>query len=134
MLMKIRNTMKRKENQKGFTLVELVIVMAILAILAAIAVPRFGASLTTAKEQAHNANVMMLEKAAELAVLNGDIVSGDDAAAIQTALEGKYIDQYPEMPLPSDHDDYKASYSVTISIDSGDVTNQLIVTVDPGRI
>ena len=35
---------KIKKNNKGFTLVELVVVIAILGILAAIAVPRFTGS------------------------------------------------------------------------------------------
>ena len=55
---------KIKKNNKGFTLVELVVVIAILGILAAIAVPRFTGSRKKAAVAAHNANVRTLESAA----------------------------------------------------------------------
>jgi prepilin-type N-terminal cleavage/methylation domain-containing protein len=96
MLMKICKTLKRKGNQKGFTLVELLIVMAILAILVAIAVPRFGASLANAKNQANEANIMMIKKAAELAVYNEDVFPDDgDIDIMETLVEKAYMALIP---------------------------------------
>ena len=46
-----------KRSKKGFTLAELLIVVAIIAILVAIAVPLFVGSLTKAKEATKNANI-----------------------------------------------------------------------------
>ncbi len=42
-------TITKKENQKGFTLVELMIVIAIIGILAAIAIPQYNAYKNKAK-------------------------------------------------------------------------------------
>jgi type IV pilus assembly protein PilA len=108
--MKICKTLKRKGNQKGFTLVELLIVMAILAILVAIAVPRFGASLANAKNQANEANIMMIKKAAELAVYNEDVFPDDgDIDIMETLVEKAYIDGELTNPVTGN------PYTVTIT-------------------
>lgn len=49
--------MKKLNNKKGFTLMEMLIVVAIIAILIAIAIPTFSNSLTSSKQAADAANV-----------------------------------------------------------------------------
>ena len=46
-----------KKNKKGFTLMEMLIVVAIIAVLVAIAIPTFSNALTKAKVSADKANV-----------------------------------------------------------------------------
>ena len=49
--------MRKMKNSKGFTLMEMLIVVAIIAVLVAIAIPVFNGALTKSKEAADVANV-----------------------------------------------------------------------------
>lgn len=57
------NYMSRKLNKKGFTLAELLIVVAIIAILVAIAVPIFTSSLREAQKRTNQANIRAVKSA-----------------------------------------------------------------------
>ena len=49
--------MRKMKNSKGFTLMEMLIVVAIIAVLVAIAIPTFTASLNKARVAADEANI-----------------------------------------------------------------------------
>lgn len=68
--------MKKVNNKKGFTLAELLVVVAILAILIAIAVPIFGGALNNARDTARNANVRTIKSAAMVKILDENIAAG----------------------------------------------------------
>ena len=63
MLRKLRQKMRRAQDQKGFTLVELMVVVVILGILVAIAVPLYNAQTEKAKKATCFANQRMIESA-----------------------------------------------------------------------
>jgi prepilin-type N-terminal cleavage/methylation domain-containing protein len=54
------------KSRKGFTLVELIVVVLIIAALAAIAIPRISSSATTAKNSACDTNVDVVNTQIEL--------------------------------------------------------------------
>jgi len=58
--------MVRKNAKKGFTLIELMIVVAIIGILAAIAIPRFAQMLEKSREGATKGNLGSLKSAASI--------------------------------------------------------------------
>lgn len=80
-----------KKNKKGFTLVELVIVVAVMAVLIAVAIPTVTSITRTAKETVANTNAQTIESTLKLAEAdknkNGDLVVYLDAADVEDALK-----------------------------------------------
>lgn len=84
-----------KKKKKGFTLLELLVVLSILAILIAIAVPVYKGQKEKAAITAHNANVRVLETAVESYRQDHDGKLPEDINELATA---GYIKSVPKVP------------------------------------
>ena len=68
--------MKKTITQKGFTLIELIIVMVILGIMAAIAVPRYLDSIENAEASAEDAVISSIRAGLKQAANNSLVTGG----------------------------------------------------------
>lgn len=113
------------KNNKGFTLVELIIVISVLSIIAVIAVPKFPNIIKTSKEKANKENVRILKNAVKLAMTNGDFMESNDLNLsnlneenllkyyedeenyeyLEDKLVDKYIDKIPDIDYQSGEND-----------------------------
>ncbi|MCG5509814.1 pilin [Ectothiorhodospira lacustris] len=75
------------QNQKGFTLIELMIVVAIIGILAAIAIPAYQDYTARAEASSGLAVVNPLKTGVEDALARGESGSGIDLSALGTAAD-----------------------------------------------
>ena len=103
MLPWINRQMKRKDGQKGFTLIELMIVVAIIGILAAIAIPNFISMQDRAREGSVKANMHTAQLAMEdFAVQNDGVYATAEADALPSGDTVQTLcpdDNYPDNPF-----------------------------------
>ena len=77
---------KAKENKKGFTLAELLIVVAIIAVLVAISIPIFSSQLEKSREAVDLANIRAAYAECQTEVLTSNKPAYKSVALVQTDL------------------------------------------------
>ena len=100
--------LKKLQSKKGFTLMEMLIVVAIIAVLVAIAIPVFNGALTKSKEAADVANVRATYAERQTAMLTENTKAPADKDAL---LKG-----------PTGNDTLTLNYPDKLTVTNGTIT------------
>ena len=99
---------KLKElSKKGFTLIELMIVVAIIGILAAIAIPKFAELIRKSGEGASKGNLGSIRSS--LSIYYGDMEGNYPNDVTALTIGGKYLTVIPMAKAPNYHADGNGS-------------------------
>lgn len=121
--------LKKKLNKKGFTLAELLIVVAIIAVLVAVSIPIFTTQLEKAREATDLANIRAAYAEAMVDLLDNNGEGGDAQSVkmVQTTSGWDHVTAEIAGDDTIDVPDVEAGDTVTVTVsDAGVVT----ITVD----
>ena len=130
----MHNLKNRSKDKKGFTLAELLIVVAIIAVLVAIAIPVFTGQLEKAREAADMANIRATYAEACLAALESE----DGTASMVTppmVSKGAFTEVDSKIiggvELPTTLSTLKAGDTITVSVASDGTPSFAITPTTP---
>lgn len=95
-------------KKNGFTLIELMIVVAIIGILAAIAIPKFAELIKKSKEGALKGTLTSVRSALRVYYADNEAIypagaAGANITYLQTALVPKYLNEWPSIRVAPYH-------------------------------
>lgn len=108
------------KNRKGFTLIELMIVIAIIGILAAIAIPNFRKARQQARQKACQANMRVILGAVEMYNMDNSagmdaLADGDATTSAGTLVSARYL------RAPVTRPETACSYTGTAMLSDGQI-------------
>lgn len=101
-------------NQRGYTIIELLVVVLIIALIIAMGIPAYNKAMQRAKETRHNQNVRRLEECATIYLLDAGPLREDISWPQDNDGWMCWIAEWPENPCRS------GEYKVTIK-ESGEI-------------
>lgn len=104
---------RRRENSRredGFTLIELVIVMAIIAILASLAIPNFVSSIRNAKEAVLKEDLHVMRNAIDSYTMD----KNKAPQALDDLVQSGYLKSIPSDPMTHSNDTWVTSTDDTL--------------------
>lgn len=115
---------KMKRKVKGFTLVELVICIAIIAILVSIAIPQYNKARLSAIAATHNSNVQSIKSAAILTRME-DEKADINQDSVKKNIEGGEL---PKINKAIEDATGKSTWSIREEKESGNII------IEPGLV
>lgn len=104
-------------GERGFTLVELMVVMLIIAVLTAIAIPRFTAAVQSAREAALKEDLHVMRNAIDSYTMD----KGKAPQSLDDLVQSGYLKVIPEDPITHSTETWVTDSSDTLSsVDESD--------------
>jgi len=94
--------MKRHSRQRGFTLIELMVVISIIVILMSVAIPRYQASILRARETVLRDDLYTLRSVIDQYTLDKQKAP----QSLQDLVDAGYLKQLPKDPFTSSRDSW----------------------------